>query len=159
MRALLAIAVIASGAVTGLSCSVNDYCLQCATGDGGNGGGDSGSGSDADMGSDGGSDAGCIQTGAEECDGKDNDCNGLVDDGLLPGVGELCSNQTGECAGGVLECTSGALKCTKGASAEVCDGKDNNCNGQTDEGDPGGGAKCGTDMGECVAGTYHCNPA
>ena len=39
---------------------------------------------------------------------------------------------------------------------EVCDGVDNDCDGQVDEDNPGGGASCGTDMGECVAGTTVC---
>src|SRR6185369_4218488 len=134
-----------------------DYCLNCETGDGGHGDGGSGSGSDGGEKMDAMVDAGCIPTGGEICDGKDNDCNGLVDDGVLPGVGDLCPNQMGECAGGVQQCVNGALKCTKAASPEVCDGKDNNCNGTADEGDPGGGAKCGTDLGECIAGQYHCN--
>ena len=158
IRALLAVGVLAAGAVTQLSCSVNDYCLQCATDDGGTGSDDAGSGSDGGTGSDGGIDAGCVPTGEEVCDDVDNNCNGLVDDNVA-GVGDLCSNQVGECAGGLQQCLSGVMTCTKAPSPEICDGLDNNCNGMDDEGDPGGGAKCGTDMGECIAGQYHCNAA
>jgi len=157
MRALGVVAALAAGATFSLSCSVNDYCLNCETGDGGHGSGDGGSGSDGGEKMDAMVDAGCIPSGAEQCDGKDNDCNGLVDDGVLPGVGDLCPNQMGECAGGVEQCINGAFKCTKSASPEICDGKDNNCNGTPDEGDPGGGGKCGTDLGECIAGQFHCN--
>ena len=40
---------------------------------------------------------------------------------------------------------------------EVCDGVDNDCNGETDEGDPGGGDDCTTSLpGECARGTVHC---
>jgi len=58
---LLAVAVLALGA-TQLSCSVNDYCLNCGTGDGGMGSGDGdandggGSNDDADI------DAACLPT-------------------------------------------------------------------------------------------------
>ncbi|MBI3447678.1 MAG: putative metal-binding motif-containing protein [Acidobacteria bacterium] len=40
---------------------------------------------------------------------------------------------------------------------EVCDGIDNNCNNQIDEGDPGGGATCSTGLpGICDQGTTAC---
>jgi hypothetical protein len=42
-------------------------------------------------------------------------------------------------------------------AAESCNGLDDNCNGSIDEGDPGGGAGCGTGQpGVCGAGTKHC---
>jgi hypothetical protein len=67
----------------------------------------------------------------ETCNGLDDDCNGLADDGLMP---QLCG--TGECQSVNPTCTSGqAVACpaTQG-SPEVCDGKDNDCNGTVDEG-------------------------
>jgi hypothetical protein len=156
LRAFAALALIGSSALH-LSCNVNEYCLNCAKpGDGGADDGldaDDGGDGDANDGGDGGT---CVNTGPEVCDNKDNDCNGVVDDGSLPTVGDPCSNTMGECAGGVKQCTAGVIVCSKPPKPEICDLKDNDCNGIPDDGDPGGGAVCGTSVGECVAGTNHC---
>lgn len=150
----LAVLVVGS---TQLSCNVNDYCLGCETGgDGGHGSGVGDGGVDGDV--DAPPDAGCVPTGPEECDGKDNNCNGFTDEGTLPGVGDPCTNQNGACAGGKLACVDGALKCDKSPAPETCNGVDDNCSGAPDEGDPGGGGKCGTDEGACIAGQMHCDP-
>ncbi len=94
--------------------------------------------------------------GAEICDGRDNDCDGMTDEGNPEG-GAACGDDTGECTPGTTRCMDGMLICEGevGPSPEVCDGLDNNCNGVEDEG-IGVGAPCGTDLGECSPGVNIC---
>jgi uncharacterized delta-60 repeat protein len=74
----------------------------------------------------------------EICDGKDNNCNGQIDEGF--NVGQSCTVGLGECARtGQYVCkvdgTGTECNATPGTpTPEVCDGKDNNCNGIIDDG-------------------------
>ena len=71
----------------------------------------------------------------EVCDGRDNDCDGEVDDGAEY-EGEKCGlTDAGTCDYGRLNCTGADLICEDaiGPQAEECDNVDNNCDGQTDE--------------------------
>jgi hypothetical protein len=93
---------------------------------------------------------------AEVCDGEDNDCNGMTDDGDLEG-GACRTGMPGVCADGTSSCEGGRAVCTPdtASSNETCDGQDNDCDGMTDDGL--GGAACNTGQsGVCSAGTETC---
>ena len=87
---------------------------------------------------------GAVQATDEICNGQDDDCDGQVDDG--PGgdpIFEPCyagppgSDVLGVCRSGLRRCTDGQLAACEGEvtpTAEICDGLDNDCNGQVDDG-------------------------
>jgi hypothetical protein len=115
---------------------------------------------------------GCDETSTQEiCDGQDNDCDGVVDNGFTySGVafGQPCLG-AGLCGVGVVECaTPNQATCSTNPDGsnrqdkpEVCDGLDNNCDGRTDEGLTYQGVSLGDDciaLGECGAGKVVCSP-
>jgi len=68
----------------------------------------------------------------EVCDGKDNDCDGMTDEDLTGSSCDL-ANSLGVCKG-VTSCVDGKEMCIGSYPApEVCNGKDENCDGETDE--------------------------
>jgi hypothetical protein len=130
--------------------------------------------------------------GVEICDGVDNDCNDVIDDnfdlttdvnncgscGTVCGLGNASTkcmpvNGFPDCV--VATCNAGFSDLDKLAqngceyacpvsppTAEICNDKDDNCDGQINEGNPGGGVPCestcpgGVCVGECTAGTTLC---
>ncbi len=100
-----------------------------------------------------------VNPGTETCNGLDDDCDGTADENN-PGGGASCmTGQMGVCSAGTRTCTSGMLQCQRNVapSAELCDGADNNCNGQTDETFNLGQACTTGLLGVCGAGTNQCH--
>ncbi|MBT9560048.1 MAG: hypothetical protein IV100_28725, partial [Myxococcales bacterium] len=125
---------------------------------------------------------------AETCDLKDNDCDGVVDDGvLLTFYRDLDGDGWGDSSSTVTGCTppagyvaaagdcvdSGTVKAATGywgvtvqanqinpAASEKCNDVDDNCNTQIDEDFPTKGSACdGADADSCTDGLTVCNAA
>lgn len=100
---------------------------------------------------------------AEICDGLDNDCDGTVDNGLNCGGGDTDDDGDGYCENPAV-CDDGSLPgdCddtnpdVNPGETESCNGIDDNCNLQTDEGFDVGQA-CSVGIGSCAStGTLEC---
>ena len=106
-----------------------------------------------------GSCTGEVTPAIEECDGKDNNCNGQVDE-AFSGKGSACQLSTpgliGACAKGITICDSGKRSCKSNhqKSTETCNGKDDDCNGKVD--DNLKAPPCNKQSGVCKGSTQSC---
>jgi hypothetical protein len=83
---------------------------------------------------------GTVSPSPEICNNIDDDCDGVVDNGIAPRPcydGPAGTLGVGVCRGGNQTCSAGTWGACAGETlptVEVCDGLDNNCNGVVDEG-------------------------
>ncbi len=100
---------------------------------------------------------GCGEAPVDVCNGADDDCDGAIDEGY---VVEPCpADGLGPCGVGMTACVAGAVACMPQAAPapEICNGVDDNCDGEVDEGAPGSGEPCDTGaLGVCGQGVARC---
>jgi len=121
----------------------------------------------------------CVGTDAEVCNGRDDDCDGTVDEGFACPAGEPVACTTSCGSAGIGMCSAACLPPAGAlcpAPAEACNGADDDCDGACDDGfdccagaaeacTTGTGAagvrNCGGDcsLGPCLASSDPCNGA
>ncbi|MEC7521793.1 MAG: C-type lectin domain-containing protein [Myxococcota bacterium] len=92
---------------------------------------------------------GCVPS-TETCDGADEDCDRLIDEGVTRACATACGAGVETCAAGVFgACDAPA------PTAEACDGVDDDCDGMIDEGlTQACSTACGSGVETCVDGAF-----
>ncbi|MBX3248553.1 MAG: putative metal-binding motif-containing protein [Myxococcales bacterium] len=84
--------------------------------------------------------SGVVFPRTEMCNGMDDDCDGIIDNGVgcacTHGAGRECGTNVGRCTRGTQTCAMGSwTECTGiGSTDEVCNHVDDDCDGRIDEG-------------------------
>ncbi len=95
-------------------------------------------------------------------DAFDNNCDGNLNEACPCNGDETadCGSDIGQCEEGIQRCVNGIWSECEGAvlpTREVCDGKDNDCNGEEDDTTEGEGGSCPTGKpGVCASGSVVC---
>ena len=99
---------------------------------------------------------------SELCNGVDDDCDGQADENFGT-LGQACDgNDSDQCANGIITCdpTGNGVICGDESSVgivEICNGFDDDCDGQVDEGFTNLGQTCdGDDADLCGSGSWTC---
>ena len=109
----------------------------------------------------------CLGVGpaSETCNGADDDCDTTIDEDCECRAGETrpCGETMGECTTGTQTCVGGFWSTCSGVgpSSELCDGLDNDCDGDIDEMGcactAGSSISCDTGLlGACATGQTFC---
>jgi len=101
-------------------------------------------------------DADTYQGAPEQCNSRDEDCDGQID-----GMTETCGTDEGECQSALSACENGQWSDCEdvGPTTEDCDDLDDDCDGETDDGFGVGEGCDGSDADQCDEGILICNAA
>jgi len=110
-----------------------------------------------------GSCVGEVTPTTETCNGIDDNCNGAIDE-TFPMKGQSCDGPDSDlCKNGIYTCSADGSKlvCDNEIITnipELCNGKDDDCDGIVDETFPNRGQSCTAGLGACMtSGVFVCS--